>query len=73
MPHFKYEEVERSPRRLIMSLYIFYVPDAALDILYTIHLESLAPYEVGTVIRSTFHRQGIRGLDAESGMQPTLL
>ena len=56
-----------------MSLYIFYVPDAALDTLYAIHLESLAPYEVGTVIRSTFHRQGIQGLDAESGIQPTLL
>lgn len=35
-----------------MSLYIYYVPDAVLDASQAIHLESLSPCEVGTIIIS---------------------
>lgn len=37
-----------------MSLYIYYVPDAALNALHAIHLEFLSPYEVGTLITPHF-------------------
>lgn len=37
-----------------MSLYIFLVPDAVLDALHALHLESRSPDEVGTVISPHF-------------------
>lgn len=37
-----------------MSLHTYYVPDAVLNALRVIHLESLSPCEVGTLISPHF-------------------